>query len=112
MDIARIVFALLGASATLVLASSELRKLHHRKATSEKLRIIREALREAEERVVRYEERHDHILTQLCSYYMINQNLEEALSGARQAMNEALACAVALRELHMEIIIAAYSYPP
>ncbi|KAK4438256.1 hypothetical protein Salat_0159800 [Sesamum alatum] len=106
MDIGRMVLVLLGASATFVVASSELRKLQKRKATAEKLQIIREALREAEERVVRYEERHDHILAQLCSYYMINQSLEEALSGARHAMDEALACALDLRKLHMEIIVA------
>ncbi|PIM98348.1 hypothetical protein CDL12_29175 [Handroanthus impetiginosus] len=105
MDIGRIVITLLGASAsTFYLIVPELRKMQERKARAEKLRIIREALEEAEKRLMRYEERHDHILSQLCSYYMINPNLEEALSGARHAMNEALQFAVELRKLQIEII--------
>ncbi|KAI3448301.1 hypothetical protein Pfo_004966 [Paulownia fortunei] len=104
MDLSSIVYTLLGASASLFLLLPEIKKMHNRKIATDKLKIIIEALQLAEERVTRYEERHDHILSQMCSYYMINQNLEEALAGARDAMNEALQFAVGLRKLQMEII--------
>ncbi|XVF57498.1 hypothetical protein PTKIN_Ptkin06aG0210100 [Pterospermum kingtungense] len=53
------------------------------------LRIISHALEQAEERAMRIHERHDRILGQMCSYYMVNQELLDALTPARAAMNGA-----------------------
>lgn len=66
--------------------------------------MINEALEQAEERAMRYEERHDRILCRISSHYLINQDLEDALTGAREAMNEARDFAVTLRSLQMELI--------
>lgn len=70
--------------------------------------MITEALEKAEERVKRYEERHDRILGQICSYYLSNQDLEETLAAARAALNEALEFAAGFRDLQMKLIS---SYP-
>lgn len=72
----------------------------------DRLKIISEALHEAEGRLIRYQERHDHILDHMCSYYLINQNMQEALAGARDAMNEALELVVALRKLQLQAIVS------
>ncbi|CAI9768971.1 unnamed protein product [Fraxinus pennsylvanica] len=84
--------------------SEDFRRRKNRQAAEEKLKIVCETLHEAEERVIRYEERHDKILSQICSYYMVNENLEEALVGAKNAMNDALEFSVGLRNLQMEIL--------
>ncbi|GFP87105.1 hypothetical protein PHJA_000854300 [Phtheirospermum japonicum] len=104
MNLSSILCTLLGASATLFLILPEIEKTRKRKVAIDKLKIISVALQQAEERAARYEQRHDRILSQICCYYMINQNLEEALAGARDAMNEALQFAVGLRNMQMEII--------
>lgn len=72
----------------------------------DRLKIISEALHEAEGRLIRYQERHDHILDHMCSNYLINQNMQEALAGARDAMNEALELVVALRKLQLQAIVS------
>ncbi|CAK9167601.1 unnamed protein product [Ilex paraguariensis] len=110
MDCGRIVFAIIGFSASFFLYfPSFKRRLQSKQIiTTHKLKIINEALEIAEERVVRYEERHDRILSQISSFYLVNQELQDALFGAREAMNEALEFVVGLRRLKMEIIS---SYP-
>lgn len=72
--------------------------------TLEKLKIISEALEAAEERVGRYQERHDRILSQISASYLTNTEVVEALAGARAAMNQALDFAVDLRSIQFKII--------
>nr|XP_025888467.1 ATP-dependent DNA helicase Q-like SIM isoform X5 [Solanum lycopersicum] len=81
-----------------------LRKRQKKEIAAEKLRIVTEALERAEDRVLRYEERHDNILNQIGSHYIVSQEIVEALCGAREAMNEALEFAITLRNLQLEII--------
>ncbi|KAK8589271.1 hypothetical protein V6N12_023673 [Hibiscus sabdariffa] len=81
-----------------------LKKWQRQQVLIEKLRIISQALEQAEERAMRFQERHDRILGQICSYYMVNQDLEDALAGARAAMNEALEFAVGLRKMQLLIL--------
>ncbi|PPS09567.1 hypothetical protein GOBAR_AA11077 [Gossypium barbadense] len=95
MDYVRIIFAVIGFSTSFIFVLP---------ISIEKLRIISQALEHAEERVVRFQERHDRILGQICSYYMVNQDLEDALAGARAAMNEALEFAVGLRKMQLQIL--------
>lgn len=108
MDFKPIVFALLGFSASFIFLFPDFRRRKKRQVAEEKLKIVCETLQEAEERVIRYEERHDKILSQICSYYLVNEKLEEALVGAKDAMNDALEFTVGLRKLQLEIIT---SYP-
>lgn len=104
MDYGRIVFAILGFSASFFLCLPNLWKWQNKKITEEKLRIISEALEQAEGRMIRYEERHDRILCQICSNYLVNQDMEEALAGARGTMNDAQEFAAVLRNLQIEIL--------
>ncbi|CAI9768970.1 unnamed protein product [Fraxinus pennsylvanica] len=104
MDCKPIIFALFGFSASFIFLFPDFRRRKNRQAAEEKLKIVSETLHEAEERVIRYEERHDKILSQICSYYMVNEKLEEALVGAKNAMNDALEFSVGLRNLQMEIL--------
>jgi hypothetical protein len=104
MDYGRIVFAIVGISASFFLCVPILQRWHRQQITAEKLRLISEALEHAEDRVQRFQERHDRILSQICTYYLINKELEEALAGARAAMNEAMEFAVNLRRMQMKII--------
>lgn len=95
---------MIGIAASFVLQIPEIQKRNDKRRTvREKLTMADEALAEAEERVRIYEERHDRILNQICSYYMMNHNLEESLIGAKDAVNEALEFALALRILKWEI---------
>ncbi|KAJ1377635.1 hypothetical protein SESBI_48668 [Sesbania bispinosa] len=71
---------------------------------AQKLKIISEALEAAEERVERFQERHDRILSQIGASYLTNTELVEALAGARAAMNQALDFAVDLRTIQFKII--------
>ncbi|OVA14851.1 hypothetical protein BVC80_8955g18 [Macleaya cordata] len=108
MDSARIICALLGFSASFFLCLPNLKTWQRRKIVEEKLRIVSEALEHAEERLIRFQERHDRLLNQLCSYYMSNRELDEALVNARTAMNEALEFTLTLREMQLKIL---RSYP-
>lgn len=47
------------------------------------MKMIKEILEQAEERLAKHEERHDRLLGHVCSHYLINQNMEEALGGVR-----------------------------
>jgi Werner syndrome ATP-dependent helicase len=104
MDYGSIVFAIVGFSASFFFCVPNLKRWHRQQITAEKLRLIGEALEHAEERVQRFQERHDRILSQMCTYYLVNKELEEALAGARAAMNEAMEFAVHLRRLQMKTI--------
>lgn len=75
---------------------------------AEKLRLVSEALEEAEERVSKYQERHDRILNMVSAHYLSNIELVEALEDARATMNQALDFAVQLRRIQLKII---YSFP-
>ncbi|CAI9102166.1 OLC1v1000388C1 [Oldenlandia corymbosa var. corymbosa] len=104
MDRGRIVFAILGFSASFLLCLPNLWKWQAKKLAEEKLRIVNEALKQAEERMIRHEERHDRLLSQICSNYFISQYMDEALASARGAMNDAREFAAILRNLQMEIL--------
>ncbi|CAK7340660.1 unnamed protein product [Dovyalis caffra] len=105
MDYSRLVFAIASFSASFFVGLPYLKRWHKQQITTEKLGIINEALERAEERVRNFEERHDHLLGQICSYYLTNQELGDALAGARAALNEAVEFAVRLREVQMRILI-------
>ncbi|OMP03311.1 hypothetical protein COLO4_10503 [Corchorus olitorius] len=104
MDYVRIIFAVIGFSSSFLFVLPSIKRWQRQQVLIERLRIISQALEEAEGRALRYQERHDRILSQICSYYMVNEHLEDALSGARAAMNEALEFAVALRKMQMQIL--------
>ncbi|WMV12006.1 hypothetical protein MTR67_005391 [Solanum verrucosum] len=99
-----ITFAIIGFTSSFLLYLPILRKKQKKQIAAEKLRIITQALEQAEDRVLRYEERHDNILNQICSHYIVNQEIVEALAGARKAMNEALEFAITLRNLQLQVI--------
>ncbi|TMW97406.1 hypothetical protein EJD97_005575 [Solanum chilense] len=98
-------FAIIGFTSSFLLYLPILRRRQKKEIAAEKLRIVTEALEQAENRVLRYEERHDNILNQLSSHYIVSQEIVEALAGARQAMNEALEFAITLRNMQLEVII-------
>ncbi|WZZ01325.1 hypothetical protein YC2023_073653 [Brassica napus] len=64
-------------------ADPEIRRQRQRRRAIEKLKLVNEALVAAEENVARLQERHDVILKELCSYYLVNSELQEALVAAR-----------------------------
>lgn len=104
MDFGRVIFALIGFSSSLFFFVPNVKSWHTQQVTTEKLRIIGAALKQAEKRATRFQERHDRILHQISSFYLINKELEGALADARAAMNEALEFAANLRKLQMKII--------
>ena len=104
MDIGHIILAIIGFSTSFFLCVPNLRRWHKQQMASEKLKLISEALEVAEERAARYQERHDRILSQVCSTYLTNTELVEALQGARAAMNQALEFAVDLRKIQFRIL--------
>lgn len=105
MGYSHLIFAIAGFSAAFILRLPILRLRHGQQITEEKLRMIAEVLEHAEERAQKLQERHDHMLGQICSYYLINRDLGDALAGARAAMNEAMEFAVRLRDVQMRILI-------
>ncbi|RWW84941.1 hypothetical protein BHE74_00006425 [Ensete ventricosum] len=82
----------------------EMKKWHRRQITEEKLRLISEALEQAEKTTIRFQERHDRILFQINSHYLCRREMEEALAGAQRAMNESLQFCVHLRQMQMKIL--------
>lgn len=104
MDIGKIVFAIIGFSTSFIFCVPNVKRWHTKQVSLEKLKIIREALEEAEERVVRYQERHDRILSQINASYLTNTEVVEALAGARQNMNQTLDFAVNLRSIQFKTI--------
>ena len=73
--------------------------------------MVSRALDEAEVKLQRYEERHDRVLGQVCSFYMHNLELEKAMAGCRDALNEALEFVFTLRRLQLEVITTLYPVP-
>ncbi|KAM1051837.1 hypothetical protein PS1_033555 [Malus domestica] len=104
MDFGRVIFALIGFSSSLFFFVPNIKSWYTQQVTTEKLRIISEALKQAEKRATRFQKRHDQILCQISSFYLINKELEGALADSRAAMNEALEFAANLRKLQMKII--------
>ena len=99
---------LLGLSSLGLFTLLEMKKWHRRQIMEEKLRLISEALEQAEKTTIRFQERHDRILFQINSHYLCRREMEEALAGAQKAMNEALKFCVDLRQMQMKIL-ASYS---
>ena len=104
MDYCRVVLAIVGLSFSYFLCVPNLKKRHKQQIIIEKLRMISEALEHAEERVLRLQERHDRILSQMCSYYFIHNELEVSLADARAVLDEAMESAGNLRRMQRKII--------
>ncbi|KAF3976578.1 hypothetical protein CMV_000256 [Castanea mollissima] len=104
MDYYRVVLAIVGLSFSYFLCVPNLKKRHKQQIIIEKLRMISEALEHAEERVLRLQERHDRILSQMCSYYFIHNELEVSLADARAVLDEAMESAGNLRRMQRKII--------
>ncbi|MED6193481.1 hypothetical protein PIB30_019954 [Stylosanthes scabra] len=99
-----IVCAIIGFSASFLLCVPTIKRWQRKQEASEKLKLVTEALETAEERVMRYQERHDRILNQICQSYLTNTELVRALDGARVTMNEVLEFAIELRTIQLKII--------
>ncbi|KAK9139385.1 hypothetical protein Scep_009066 [Stephania cephalantha] len=104
MDFPRIIFTALGFSASIFLYLPNLKKRKRRQTVKEKLELVNEALELAEQRVIKFQERHDRLLDQVSMHYLCNQRLDEALLDARAAMNEAHENAVSLQQMQMNIL--------
>ncbi|CAN8255740.1 unnamed protein product [Cochlearia groenlandica] len=78
--------------------------LRHRRRAMEKLRLVNEALVCAEKNVVRLQERHDVILKEICSYYLVNFELQEDLVETRDAIDNAYRFVMELRRLQLNIL--------
>ena len=104
MDYCRVVLAIVGLSFSYFLCVPNLKKRHKQQIIIEKLRMISEALEHAEERVLRLQERHDRILSQMCSYYFIHNELEVSLADAQAVLDEAMESAGNLRRMQRKII--------
>lgn len=104
MDLGKIVFAIIGFSTSFLFCVPNIKKWQKKQVAGEKLKIVSEALEAAEERAVRFQERHDTILSQICASYLTNTEVVEALAGARATMNQALDFAVELRKIQFRII--------
>ncbi|KAI3950491.1 hypothetical protein MKW92_017563 [Papaver armeniacum] len=108
MDSARVYCFLLGFTASIFFSLPHLKKWQKKQSVDEKLRIISETLEQAELRLIRFQERHDRLLNQLCSYYLCNPELEKSLVNARTSMNESLEFTNTLRQMQLKLI---QSYP-
>lgn len=104
MDYCRVVLAIVGLSFSYFLCVPNLKKRHKQQIIIEKLSMISEALEHAEERVLRLQERHDRILSQMCSYYFIHNELEVSLADSRAVLDEAMESAGNLRRMQRKII--------
>ncbi|KAL5996052.1 hypothetical protein ACLOJK_026125 [Asimina triloba] len=109
MDLKCIASILVGASSSFIFLFPSFRRWRRERINQEKLRMITEALEQAEERLFKFQERHDRILNQISSHYLYNQELAQALVDARKAMTEALLFSVILRQMQMKII-STYPY--
>ncbi|RWW58690.1 hypothetical protein BHE74_00034418 [Ensete ventricosum] len=109
MGLLHVLSILAGLASLGLLSSLELKKWNRRQLMAEKLRRVSEALEQAEERLTRFQERHDKILFQINSHYLCHAEMEEALSGGQKATNEALQFCADLRRMQMNIITL---YPP
>lgn len=108
MDLSPIFYAMIGFSMSVSLCLPSLKKWQSQQIAAEKLRIINEALEQAEGRAMRLQDRHDRILDQVSSHYLCHQELLGALAVSQIAVEEALAVAAGLSKMQMEILC---SYP-
>ncbi|CAJ1976121.1 unnamed protein product [Sphenostylis stenocarpa] len=104
MELGHIVFAVIGFSTSFLFCVPNIKRWQRKQLATEKLKIVSEALEAAEERAVRFQERHDRILSQICATYLTNAELLEAITGARATMNQALDFALELRKIQFRII--------
>ncbi|GAB4835806.1 hypothetical protein Ancab_000722 [Ancistrocladus abbreviatus] len=104
----RIIFAIVGFSSSFLFCLPNLKKWQKQQTAIEKLRLTKEVLEEAENRLLELQERHDRLLKEICSYYLCHRELEAALVGARRDMNEAMEFVNGLRKMQVKIIS---SYP-
>lgn len=104
MDYGHTAFALIGFYASFFLFLPNLRKWDAKQSTSQKLSVVKEALEHGEERLIKYQERHDRLLREMCSHYLSTPVMEEALASSEEAMNDAAKFVVSLRKLQMEVI--------
>ncbi|KAF6142101.1 hypothetical protein GIB67_037019 [Kingdonia uniflora] len=72
-----------------------LKKWRRQCTVRDKLRIISKNLERAEERVIRFQDKHDRLFDRNFLYYC-HQELKQALLGAYKAMNEALGCSYSM----------------
>ncbi|GJW13304.1 hypothetical protein Tco_0017437 [Tanacetum coccineum] len=111
MDRGQITFGVIGFSSSLCVRLPILknwRSMQMKRVNSE---MASRALEEAEVKLQRYEERHDRVLGQICSFYMHNQELETALAGCRDALSEASEFVFTLRRLQLDVITTLYPVP-
>ncbi|KAI4301772.1 hypothetical protein L6164_035019 [Bauhinia variegata] len=104
MDFGHIILAVIGFSTSFFLCVPNLKRWHTQQIATQKLRMINEALEVAEERVARFQERHDRILSEICESYLTNTELVDALASARTTTREALEFAVDLRRIQLKAI--------
>lgn len=104
MDYVSVFSLVVGFSASCFLCLPNLKKWQAKQFTERKLYIVKQALELAEERLVMYQRRHDHLLSQITSHYLSTLVLEKALADSKDAMNEASKFVISLRKLQMEII--------
>ncbi|ESW16937.1 hypothetical protein PHAVU_007G196500 [Phaseolus vulgaris] len=104
IELGHVVFAVIGFSASFLFCVPNIKRWQRKHLAAEKLKMVSEALEAAEERAVRFQERHDRILSQICSTYLTNAELVEAMEGARATMNQALDFALQWRKIQFRII--------
>ncbi|KAH7655003.1 hypothetical protein IHE45_19G177600 [Dioscorea alata] len=102
-------FSTIAATLAVFTSLPELRKWQRRQLILHKLKLITDALEQAEERLIRLQERHDKILLHLNSNYFPSLAMAHALSASQQAMDEALHFSASLQSLHLKLLT---SYPP
>lgn len=104
MDYGSVFSLVVGFSASCFLCLPNLKKWQAKQLTKQKLYIVKQALEVAEERLIMYQRRHDHLLSQITSHYLSTPVLEEALADSKDAMNEASKFVIGLRKLQLDII--------
>ena len=106
MDFGRVIFAIIGfsISTSYFLLIPNTKRWQKKRIIKEKLKIINEAIEEAEQTLERFQDRHDRILDQVCTYYLTCKQLDEAMEDARATMNEALELANTLRRMQLKLI--------
>ncbi|KAL9248117.1 hypothetical protein vseg_021476 [Gypsophila vaccaria] len=100
----RVILAIIGISSTILCILPTLKTSQSKRNADERLKMINESLEQAEERVVRLQERHDRLVARICSYYMCHNELEEAVVGARKALDEELEFVALLRKMQLFVL--------
>ncbi|ERN17005.1 hypothetical protein AMTRI_Chr02g265030 [Amborella trichopoda] len=107
MDV-RLILCVLATATSTFFASEVWRKrregAHRLNIAKKKLKLICEAIAQADERYQRCSERHDRILNQVTSHFFCSRELEEALAGARATMTEALEFSAGLQDTQARVI--------